>query len=450
MNEESILENMSSSNELHKELENKVRILNNLRLINKLVFDSLTNPVILCDTFINSIIFANNAAAKFYYTSVNDLLQSKLDVIDPFLEKEIKNINIESLDRKINIVYEKIFIKQNKQKIYEVSVTPINYGNKKYLLLEIMDIEKWDFTADTLRTEFINETNLHKQLLEKEIEKRKLAEQKLTGFTTKINLITNLKDSFFYTLRVISNSRFQLIEASKAFKKITGYELRDVEDLGGWTAIISQGDLPHFHKQRLKLAPNEITWGEYRIIDKNGEFVWLKDYMFPQFEDTGRFIQYIYGFAEDITKIKKIEEDFERIKNDELKKGSIDLNSLKANLTNKAELKSALDYFQKVVFDLFPYQIFHDNGIILDASPKFQEITGIIINPLSKKTLFEIFDPSERTEYLKQIQGNNTNAFPIKIKSRIGERIIKFEAINIMCDFRDRMVKLLALRNPEY
>ena len=91
-----------------------------------------------------------------------------------------------------------------------------------------------------------------------------------------------------------------------------------------------------------------------------------------------------------------------------------------------------------------------ENGIIIDASTKFQEITGIMINPLARKTLFEIFDSSERTEYLKQIQGNNTNSFTVKIKNRNGDTIISFEAINIMCEYRDRMIKLLAMRNPEY
>ncbi len=450
MEEEQKFDNFGSTQEIQKELENKIRVLNNIRLINKLVFDSINNPVILYDTQNDSIIFANSAAANFYNISINNLTQSKLDQIDPFLVKEVKNIKTGLVDKKINFIYEKIIFSQSIQKLFEVSLTPIDYGNKKYLLLEIMDMDKWDFTRDTIKSEFIKETTLHKQLLEKEIEKRKLAEQKLTGFTTKINLITNLKDSFFYTIRVISNSRFQLIEASKAFKKITGYELRDVEDLGGWTSIITQGDLPQFHKQRLKLTPNEITWGEYRIIDKNGEFIWIKDYMFPQFEETGRFIQYIYGFAEDITKIKKIEENFERIKTDESKRGTLDLNSLKTNLSNKVELKSALEYYQTVVFDLFPYQIFHENGIIVDASTKFQDITGIMINPLTKKTLFEIFDSSERTEYLRQIQGNNTNVFTIKIKNRNGDGVIKFEAINIMCDYRDKMIKLLAMRNPEY
>ncbi|HPN38686.1 MAG TPA: PAS domain-containing protein [Melioribacteraceae bacterium] len=435
---------------IKNEFENKIKVLNNLRIINKSVFENITNPVILYDWQSDAIIFTNNSAAKFYNTSINILTKSKLDLIDPFLVKEIRNIKQSLVEQKINFIYEKIILSKSIQKLYEVSLSIIYFGSKQYYLIEIMDIDKWEFTRDTIKSEFIKETSLHKQLLEKEIEKRRLAEQKLTGLSTKINLITNLRDSFFYTIRVISNSRFQLIEASKGFKKITGYELRDVEDLGGWTSIISQGDLPQFHKQRLKLTPNEITWGEYRVIDKNGEFIWLKDYMFPQFEETGRFIQYIYGFAEDISKLKKIEEDFEKIKNDESKKNTLDLNNLKTNMSNKVELKSALEYYQKVVFDLFPYQIFHENGIIIDASTKFQEITGIMINPLARKTLFEIFDSSERTEYLKQIQGNNTNSFTVKIKNRNGDTIISFEAINIMCEYRDRMIKLLAMRNPEY
>ena len=67
-----------------------------------------------------------------------------------------------------------------------------------------------------------------------------------------------------------------------------------------------------------------------------------------------------------------------------------------------------------------------------------------------KKTLFEIFDSAERTEYLRQIQGNSTNTFNSMIKSRNSNTIIKFEAINIMCEYRDKMIKLLAMRNPEF
>ncbi len=438
------------SRQTFEELENKIKVLNNIRILNKLIIDNLVNPVLLYDFINDSILLNNLAALSFYNISSTQISQTKFDQIDPFLVKELRNINLDMLDKKINFIYEKIIFSKSIQKMYEVAITPIIITNKRYYLLEIMNVDKWSFTYETVKSEFQKETSNYKIMLESEIEKRKQAEQKLNSVNTKINLITNLKDSFFYTLRVISNNRFQLIEASKAFKKITGFELRDVEDLGGWISIISQGDLPVYHKLRLKLAPNEITTGEYRILDKNGEFIWLKDYMFPQFEETGRFIQYIYGYAEDITKLKKIEDDFEKIKEDEAKKGTIDLNNLKINLSNKIELKAALEYYQKVVFDLFPYQVFHDNGIIVDASAQFQDITGILINPLSKKTLFEIFDPSERKEYLKEIQGNNTKVFKVKIKSKLTDKSIEFEAINIMCEYRDIMIKLLAMRNPKY
>lgn len=440
--------NLSKQN--YEELENKIKVLNNIRVLNKLILDNLVNPVLLYDFSNDSILISNLAALSFYNISSTNLSQSKFDQIDPFLVKELRNINLDMLDKKINFIYEKIIFSKSIQKMYEVAITPIILTNRRYYLLEIMNIDKWSFTYETVKSDFQKETNNYKIMLESEIEKRKQAEQKLNSVNTKISLITNLKDSFFYTLRVISNNRFQLIEAGKAFKKTTGFELRDVEDLGGWISIISQGDLPVYHKLRLKLTPNEITTGEYRIVDKNGEFIWIKDYMLPQFEETGRFIQYIYGYAENITKLKKIEEDFEKIKEDEAKKGTIDLNNLKVNLSNKIELKAALDYYQKVVYDLFPYQVFHDNGIIVDASAQFQDLTGILINPLGKKTLFEIFDPAERQEYLKDIQGNNTKLFKVKIKAKNINKSIEFEAINIMCEYRDRMIKLLAMRDPIY
>ncbi len=430
------------------DLEEKVKSLNNLRIINRFIFDNCKNPLLLYDISTDNILIANKQAALLYSIDINLIIKSKLDSIDPFLVKEITNIKNDFLNKKVNLVYERFMTSAGEQKLFEVALSPIKIGNKLYTLIEVLNLEAWDFAKETIKNEFVKENNVTRQQLEKEIEKRKLAETKLNSALSKINLITNLKDSFFYTIRVISTSRFQLVETSKTFKKLTGYELRDVEDLGGWSAIINPTDIGVFHKLRLKLSPNEITWGEYKIIDKNGENVWIRDYMLPQFDESGRFIQYIQGFAEDITKIKKIEDDFEKIKDDESRRATpMDLTTLKANYSNKLELKEALDNYQKVILWTFPFQVYHDSGVILDANTEFQNITNITINPLTKKTLFEIFDNENRNEYLKRIQLNFSGLFEVKIKDRNGS-VIKFEALNIMNEYRGRMVKLLAMRNP--
>ncbi|MFH0733939.1 MAG: PAS domain S-box protein [bacterium] len=440
--------NKRDDNQYILELEDKIKSLNSLRIINRHIFDNDKNPKFLYDTATDNILTANYQAALLYSTDISLITKIKLDSIDPFLVKEINNIKNEYLNKKVNLVYERFITSTGEQKLFEIALSPIKAGNKIYTLIEILNLEAWDFAKDTIKNEFIKENNITKQQLEREVEKRKIAETKLNSAVGKINLITNLKDSFFYTIRVISTSRFQLIEASKTFKKLTGYEIRDVEDLGGWSAIINSSDIGIFHKLRLKLAPNEISWGEYKIIDKNGENVWLRDYMLPQFDESGRFIQYIQGFAEDITKVKKIEEDFEKIKYDESRRATpLDLTTLKASYSNKLELKEALENYQKVIFWTFPFQIYHDSGVILDANTEFQNITNIIINPLTKKTMFEIFDSENRGEYMKRIQLNFSGLFEVKIKDKNGS-IIKFEALNIMNDYRGRMVKLLAMRNP--
>ncbi len=441
---------ISEMKKLISDNEEKIKALNSVKIINKSIFDKNKNPLILYDCIRDSILFVNNEAGVYYSTNAALLLKAKLNDIDPFLAKEIDKIKESYLTQKINIVYERYITKIGAQKLVEASLSPIMLGNRNLTLIEILNLEPWEFTKESLKSEINEEFDKIKDLLEVETDKRKLAENKLNLLASKINLITNLKDSFFYTLRVISNSRFQLIETSKAFKKLTGYELRDVEDLGGWTAIISQADVHLFQTLRLKLKPNEISWGEYRIVDKNGEYIWIRDYLLPQFEETGRFIQHIYGFAEDITRFKKMEESLERLKDEELKKSNnFDLSNLKTNVSNKIDLMEALESFQKVVFSIFPYQIYHDSGVIVDANNDFQDITSIIINPLTKKTLFEIFDSEKRSEYLKIIQQCKTDIFEIRIKDKMGTTI-KFSAVNIQTEYKGKMIKLLAMKDPVF
>jgi len=123
------------------------------------------------------------------------------------------------------------------------------------------------------------------------------------------------------------------------------------------------------------------------------------------------------------------------------------LNNLKVNISNKFELKEALNVYQNLILKIYPFHIYHESGVIIDANTEFQEVTGLIINPLSKRTLFEIFDPAKRTEYLRYLQNNASDFFEVKIKDKSGN-LIRFDALNIVFEYNNSMVKLLALKNP--
>ncbi len=110
------------------------------------------------------------------------------------------------------------------------------------------------------------------------------------------------------------DNNFDLVLLHGAVDEITGYKTE--EFLSGkirLAYIVKPEDQDHFHENRLKLstASNSLVEQEYRIIDRNGNIVWVFEsiQVLHYMDKTNRFYQ---GFIQDITERKNAMEDLNK------------------------------------------------------------------------------------------------------------------------------------------
>lgn len=104
-----------------------------------------------------------------------------------------------------------------------------------------------------------------------------------------------------------------------AFSRLTGYTPEEIDEIGGWEAIIYPKDEGVIQERINKLISNQAVTSEYRIISKDGKVHWLRDYSLPQWDEKeGRVVSFM-GAAQDITRRKLIEVELYHA-NQELKK----------------------------------------------------------------------------------------------------------------------------------
>lgn len=117
------------------------------------------------------------------------------------------------------------------------------------------------------------------------------------------NTLETISD-YAYTVRVESNGAFLCECVTEAFTPITGYTLEEIKGHDGWYSFVCPEDKPLFLQHRNCLLSGQSKISEFRIITKNGEMLWLRDYAQPVWGDTQGRVIHIYGTAQNITERK--------------------------------------------------------------------------------------------------------------------------------------------------
>ncbi len=114
--------------------------------------------------------------------------------------------------------------------------------------------------------------------------------------------------SFAYDFRVESNGAAVCECVTDTFVRITGYAFEEISTYERWLSFIHYADHSIFTKQRDCLLSGQPNISEFRIITKQGEIRWLRNYAHPVWGKTqGRVIR-IYGSVQDITSQKRDED----------------------------------------------------------------------------------------------------------------------------------------------
>ncbi|GAB4557322.1 MAG: hypothetical protein Kow0047_01570 [Anaerolineae bacterium] len=117
-------------------------------------------------------------------------------------------------------------------------------------------------------------------------------------------LISELTSDYAYAFTVDEDGKLTREWIAGAFEKITGYSPEEAQARGGWPILIHPDDMPIALERERRLMSGEPDVSEFRIVRKDGEIRWLRDYGRPEVDPaTGRVIR-IYGAAQDITEQK--------------------------------------------------------------------------------------------------------------------------------------------------
>jgi PAS domain S-box-containing protein len=135
------------------------------------------------------------------------------------------------------------------------------------------------------------------------------AEEALRESEERHRSISELTSDYVYRVTVDPDGGLQLDWATDAFERFTGYAPEELIARGGWPTLVHPDDLPRYQERRgHTLASGESDVDEYRIISKNGEVRWLRDYWKPEWDAERERVVRILGAADDITERKEAEE----------------------------------------------------------------------------------------------------------------------------------------------
>ncbi|TGM02410.1 PAS domain S-box protein [Leptospira jelokensis] len=132
----------------------------------------------------------------------------------------------------------------------------------------------------------------------------------------KLKLITEITSDYIYTAKIIDGEIFA-DWSSGNLSKIVGYTVEDIGKLGGWIKIIHPDDLGLVGNRVSEILQGKIGVSEYRVLAKNGEYIWIRDYSKPLIDEFGKLSKLI-GASKNITLEKeaetKLKESNERFK----------------------------------------------------------------------------------------------------------------------------------------
>ena len=93
--------------------------------------------------------------------------------------------------------------------------------------------------------------------------------------------ILDLTTNYLYSMRIDRSGGARVDWLSDHLARVTGYTSAMIERAGGWEQIIHPDDRHAERDRRAELFAGRPNMREYRIITRQGELLWLRDYRWP-------------------------------------------------------------------------------------------------------------------------------------------------------------------------
>jgi two-component system, cell cycle sensor histidine kinase and response regulator CckA len=143
--------------------------------------------------------------------------------------------------------------------------------------------------------------------IDTDITARKQAEAALRESEERYRVISELMSDYAYAYHFVEDGTTVSEWITDAFKRVTGYELAEVNPPEVWDSIVHPDDLALVRRRRQRLRDGYPDVSEYRIFAKDGRLVWLRLYDYPVWDATHTRVLHIYGAVQDITAFKQLE-----------------------------------------------------------------------------------------------------------------------------------------------
>jgi PAS domain S-box-containing protein len=141
-----------------------------------------------------------------------------------------------------------------------------------------------------------------------DITDKKKMEESLKQSEDRFKIVSELTSDFAYAFKFDDRGNAKTEWVSGAIEKITGYSRDQITEIGGWEKLIFKEDIKIAYEQLNQLLKGKPKTVEYRIINKNGKLLWVRDYAKSKLKKTTGKVEYIYGAMQDITEQKNAQE----------------------------------------------------------------------------------------------------------------------------------------------
>ncbi|GAB4370899.1 MAG: hypothetical protein Kow00128_18340 [Deltaproteobacteria bacterium] len=119
-------------------------------------------------------------------------------------------------------------------------------------------------------------------------------------------LLATIPDYLYSAVMEGGTPRHEVV--SPGVEKITGYSVEEhLADPWLWLSCTHPEDRPRVERRLSRVLSGEALWLEFRIVRKDGQVRWVRDYGVPTLDERGKVVR-VDGIVSDVTERKEMEE----------------------------------------------------------------------------------------------------------------------------------------------
>jgi PAS domain S-box-containing protein len=132
--------------------------------------------------------------------------------------------------------------------------------------------------------------------------------ERLRESEERYRIVSELSSDYAYSYRIAPDGKIALDWVTQAFTRITGYTAAELQP-GVLLPVVHPEDRHLIERGRKELLAGHRYSAEIRIVTRDGEVRWLSDEARPQWDESHRRVETIYGAGKDVTERKRAEEE---------------------------------------------------------------------------------------------------------------------------------------------